>query len=219
MIQIVPSIAAANLLEVKREIERAERIGYLHLDLEDGNFSPDITFGADMVRAIAGATRAEMDAHLMVTNPGKLIGPLCECGVGRIAVHMESTEYPSELLSMIHAYGKKAGIALNYKTDVRVLEPYLDQIDYVLLQTCEAGDKALTFRQFGYEKIGKAKALLPAGVALWADGGIDERILPRLATSGLDYAVIGRALFNSSDLMQTYDRMRRICAESAGRHE
>jgi len=218
VIQIVPSIAAANLLEIDREIKRAERIGYLHLDIEDGNFSPDITFGADMARAIAGATQAEMDAHLMVTNPDRLIGPLCDCGVSRIAVHIESTEYPSELLFMIHARGKKAGLALNYKTDAHTLEPYLDQIDYVLLQTSEAGDKALAFREYGYEKIKKAKALLPPGVALWADGGIDGGVLRRLTDSGLDFAVVGRALFNSADLMKTYDMMRRDCAEGTVRH-
>jgi ribulose-phosphate 3-epimerase len=216
--QIVPSIASANLLEIGREMERAGRIGYLHLDIEDGNFSPDITFGVDMVRAIAGATRSEMDAHLMVTNPGRLIGPLCDCGVSRIAVHIEATEYPSEPLLAIRARGKEAGLALNYKTGIEALEPYLDQIDYVLLQTCEAGDESLSFRQYAYEKIRKAKALLPKGIPLWADGGINETILSKLADSGLDFAVIGRALFGSADLAETCRKMQAACVKGAAKH-
>ncbi len=207
MIQIVPSIASANLLEIKAEIKRASKIGFLHLDIEDGNFSPDITFGIDMVSEIAGATDANLDAHLMVTDPLKYIEPLCKANVSRIAVHIESTLYPSETLSLIHSYNRKAGLALNYKTDVRELEPYIDQIDYVLLQTCEAGDSDLKFKEFCIEKIKRAKRLLPPSIPVWADGGINEEVMAPLAKAGLDFAVIGRALFGAPDLMEAYRKM------------
>lgn len=207
MIQIVPSIASSNLLEIGEEVRRVTKVGYLHLDVEDGNFSPDITFGMDMIQAVAEHTNAVLDAHLMVSDPLKYIDPLCDCGVEWIAPHIESTLYPSEPLGKIHARGKKAGLALNYKTDVRELEPYFDQLDYVLLQTSEAGDTGLSFREFCFEKIARARKLLPKHISLWADGGITGDILPRLAQCGLDHAVMGRAIFGAKDPQAEYIRL------------
>lgn len=213
MIEIVPSIASADLLNIANEIKRCSKIGYLHLDVEDGNFSPDITFGMDMISAIVKNTDAMLDAHLMVSNPLDYIIPLCNIGVTRIAVHLESVMYPSQCISIIHQMGKKAGLALNFKTEIGQILPYVDEIDYVLLQTCEAGDRNLAFKEYSTYKIRQARQMLPPEIELWADGGISCKILPQIMKDGVDFAVMGRALFGCNNLMEEYDCMMRQCKE------
>lgn len=201
MLKILPSIASADLLNIQSEIKKAEQTGRLHFDMEDGNFSPDITFGVDLARQIAAATDVRIDAHLMVTCPQKYIPQLMECKVKDIAVHLEAVEYPSECLGLIHTGGGRAGLALNYGTPVPAAEPWLDQIDYLLLQTCEAGDPSLSFKPYSMQKIREAGEMIMRRtgtgkkIELWADGGIRKEILPELERMGLDCAVLGRAFF------------------------
>lgn len=197
MLKISPSIASADLLHIQRELKRAEQTGRLHFDMEDGNFSPDITFGVDLAKQLAAVTDARIDAHLMVNQPLKYIPQLAACGVKDIAVHLEAAEYPSECLGLIHSFGGRAGLALNYGTKVTDAEPWLDQIDYLLLQTCEAGDPALSFRPYSLKKIKEAKKMLGENskIEVWADGGIRMDMLPELERLGLDGAVLGRAFF------------------------
>ena len=196
MIRVIPSIASANLLRIEDELKKAERAGSVHLDIEDGNFSPDITFGMDLVRQIASCTSAKLDAHLMVAEPHKYITPLLDCGVRQVAVHLESTEYPSECLELIHSAGGRAGLALNYKTLPENLRPYLDMIDYILLQTGEAGDPVLAFKPFTWEKVRQIKRMKENHeIELWVDGGIKPEMLDELEQSGVDCAVMGRAFF------------------------
>lgn len=204
MLKIVPSIASADLLNIQREVKKAERTGRLHFDMEDGNFSPDITFGVDLAGQISAVTDARIDAHLMVNNPLKYIVPLMDCGVTSIAFHLEAAEYPSECLTVIHSCGGKAGMALNYGTKVSDVEPWLDQIDYLLLQTCEAGDPTLAFKPYSLKKIRQARELvgLDGGIELWADGGIRKEMLPELERCGLDYAVMGRAFFEADEFAE-----------------
>ena len=201
MLKITPSIASADLLNIQSEIKKAEQTGRLHFDMEDGNFSPDITFGVDPARQIAAVTDVRIDAHLMVTCPQKYIPQLMDCKVKDIAVHLEAVEYPSECLGLIHAGGGRAGLALNYGTPVYAAEPWLDQIDYLLLQTCEAGDPTLSFKPYAMKKIQEAGEMIrqqgnaQGRIELWADGGIRREALPELEKLGLDCAVLGRAFF------------------------
>lgn len=196
MIRIIPSIASANLLCIGEELKKAKAFGALHLDIEDGNFSPDITFGMDMVSQIAAVTDLELDAHLMVTDPVRFVDPLLENGVRNIAVHIEADEYPSRSIEKIRQGGGKAGLALNYKTRVDAVEPYLDRIDYVLLQTGEAGDPNLAFRPFTMEKIRRlAVCLYGSSVRIWVDGGVKKEMLSLLQQEGVSCVVMGRAVF------------------------
>lgn len=197
MIKISPSIASADLLNIQREVKKAEQTGRLHFDIEDGNFSPDITFGVDLAKQIAAASDIRIDAHLMVSQPLKYIPQLAECGIKDIAVHLESIEYPSQCLGLIRSFGGRAGLALNYGTRVTDVKPWLDQIDYLLLQTCEAGDPALSFKPYSLKKIKEAKEMTgdSGEIELWADGGIRMEMLPELERLGLDGAVLGRAFF------------------------
>ena len=201
MIKIIPSIASANLLCVGDEIKKAEKHGAVHLDIEDGNFSPDITFGMGLVEQLAKVTSCEMDAHLMVTDPLKYVEPLMKCKVRKIAIHLESTKYPSQCIELIHRRRGKAGIALNYKTRADDVIPYATMIDYVLLQTGEAGDPRLAFKPYTYAKIRQLKRILEGTSAeIWTDGGIKMEMLQELEELGVDAAIMGRAVFSAGEV-------------------
>ncbi len=196
MVKIIPSIASSNLLAIGEEIKKAEKTGRLHLDIEDGNFSTDITFGLDMAEYIAGASSAVMDAHLMTAMPLKYIPALLNMGVKSIAFHLESVMYPSECISKIRKGGGTVGVGLNYKTPVSELAPYMEDIDYVLLQSAEAGDPDLVFKNYMWEKIKKLDEIRDKRVQIWVDGGVNHIILKKLSGYPVDYAVMGRGFFN-----------------------
>ena len=206
-IRIIPSIASANMLRIGDEIDRLGSIGCLHLDIEDGNFCPSMTFGMDTIRAIAAHTSFELDAHLMVTNPLDYVEDLIHCGVKTMCAHMEALPYPAKFLGKVRSLGGKAGLALNLKTGVEGLEPFVSQLDYILLLTNEPDFAGLKFRDYCYSKIEKARRLLPAHTSIWVDGGVTMDLLPSLIKSGVDTVIMGRAIFNAENPPAEYKRM------------
>lgn len=205
--KIIPSIASANLLALGEEIDRLGSIGCLHLDIEDGNFLPSMTFGMDMVRAIAGHTRAELDAHLMVTRPLDYVEPLHACGVQRVAGHIEALPYPATFLGKVKSLGMKAGLALNLKTGIDELLPFLPQLDYVLFLTSEPDHAGMMFREFCFTRLSEARKLLPATIEIWADGGVNGELLPSLLKCGVDTVIMGRGIFNNAAPEAEYRRL------------
>lgn len=197
--KIIPSIISGNLLAIGEDIERTKQIGAMHIDIEDGNFSTGITVGLDMVEAISKVTQAQMDVHLVVTNPADYIEPLYQLGVSGIAVHVEGVIFPSKLLGMIKNRGMRVGLAITLKTPAEDILPFADMIDYVLILTNEQDCRELLFRTVSYEKIRRARALLSPEIEIWADGGIKESNLKKVAESGADHAIVGRAIMLAED--------------------
>jgi ribulose-phosphate 3-epimerase len=206
--KIIPSIASANPLALGAEIDRLGKISYLHLDIEDGNFCPSMTFGMDTVRAIASHTSAELDAHLMVTNPLDYVDSLCECGISKIAAHIEALPYPAKFLGKVQSKGKIAGLALNLKTEISNLEIFSDQLDYVLFLTNEPDNAGLKFNEFSLKKISACRKMLPDRISLWADGGVTQELLPKLLDCGVDTVIMGRTIFCSSSPEIKYQQIR-----------
>ena len=197
MFIILPSLASGRLTALADEAVSVKDAGYLHLDIEDGNFSPGITFGPDTIRELADHTDAEMDAHLMVNEPERYIEELSDCGVRSVAFHIESTPYPSRCLNEIHRFGMRAGMA-----------------DYVLLLTNESDLRGIRFKPYSLVRIEQLRQLLPSQVELWVDGGINEELLPAVAARGADRAVVGRTIFRAEDPMKKIAELLRS-AESA----
>ncbi len=214
MFIILPSLASGRLTALADEAASVKDAGYLHLDIEDGNFSPGITFGPDTTRELADHTDAEMDAHLMVNEPERYIEELSDSGVRSVAFHIESTPYPSRCLNEIHRFSMRAGLALNYKTPVTAVLPYLDLAEYVLLLTNESDLRGIRFKPYSLVRIEQLRQLLPSHVELWVDGGINEELLPAVAARGADRAVVGRAIFRAEDPMKKIAELLRS-AESA----
>lgn len=213
MLKIIPSLSSGSYATLGKNARRLEPIGQLHLDIEDGNFSPGITFGVDAIRDVLPYTKAELDAHLMVTNPDDYFQDMVDCGVKRIAVQVEACPYPSRQLNTLRKMGVKAGLALRYKTDVQVLENYLDILDYVILWTNESDCSALAFKPHSLERIRRTKKIVGKGIEVWADGGVKKEILRPLREAGADVTIMGRAFFEAEDPLAWH---RELMAEANG---
>lgn len=194
---VYPSLASANQLSLAGEIDRVASYGRLHLDIEDGVFVPNITFGMRTVRQVAeyAAGRMQLDAHLLVCEPKEWIAPLATCGITRIAVHLEALRYPLEALRRIRDSGLRAGLALNFATPAEVVRPFLEELDYVIVMTAEPDGGEMRFRPAMLEKLRLLSGMLE-GRELWADGGVNAENMEHVTASGATAAVLGRAVFS-----------------------
>lgn len=195
--KIFPSLASADLLKLGENIRRLKGHPYLHIDVEDGNFVPNITFGMKTVRAAAGISSAEVDAHLMVTHPEEYLEELAEAGVKAAAFHMEASGYPVRLIHKIHKLGMKAGAALNPCTPYQTVLPYLDQADYVLLMSSEPDGAGEDFQEHVLEKIRQLSRASKGQAVIIVDGGIGPEEYCRVKEAGAAGVVMGRTIFQS----------------------
>ena len=205
--RLIPSIASANPLCYDRELERLGDYPLVHLDLEDGVFLPNITFGLKTVKAIAAHTNARLDAHLMVMHPMDWLEPLAGCGVAEVCAHIELLDYPLAFLEQARRLGMRAGLALNYKTPAQSLEPFADCIDYAMLMSAEADGGDYSFRPYVVPKLQQARQLLPPQAAVWVDGGVGEAQLPQVAAAGADTVILGRTVWQSPHPRRQLDRL------------
>lgn len=216
MTDLIPSIASANQLELKKSLDSLGKIKRIHFDIEDGNFIPNITFGIRTVRDVLAYTTREADVHLMVTTPGLYIDDLMALGVRSIAIHCESTLFPTPYLRRIHQLGGRAGLALNFMAPASNVIPYIKEIDYVLVMTSEPDGMGQEFNPGMLDKIGWLRRCLPERISIMADGGISEEWLPRVVAAGADTVVLGRALWADNPDAQ-YDKLQQLLEESASK--
>lgn len=199
MKRIIPSIASANPLYLAEEIQAFPPATPLHIDIEDGNFVNNITFGMRTVRAIAAAfPQHPLCFHLMTAAPSQYFREIAACGGREVAVHFEALPYPAETLCAIRELGMKAGLALNLRTPVEQIAPFFEYLDFVMLMTAECGSggtNGLGFCLASHERIGKMREMLPKEKELWVDGAIDEMEMERCFALGVDAVVAGRLLF------------------------
>lgn len=211
MFSVSPSLLSGDLLNLGSQLDAVRGLDHLHLDLDDGNFVRGISFGMDVVRAVAARTQVPLDAHLEVLNPCDYVEELCACGVKRLCAHVEALNYPSLFLSMARRAGAQAcGLALNLKTPVETLLAYADQLDYVLFVSVEADCDGLPFRPGVLAKVCAARAMLPSRVEIWVDGGVNEQNLDSVVCAGADTVVVGRAVFGAPDPMAAWQRLCRL---------
>lgn len=193
---ILPSVASSNLANPQHEIKRLGNYPYLHFDIEDGNFVPNITFGIKTIRALRGISQADFDAHLMVINPAQYIPDLIALNFTAIAFHLESVAYPYALIQTIKKAGLRVGIALNPKTGIEDLLRYSDIIDYVLIMATEPDGYGEKFQPHILSKIRQIKAASP-NLPIVVDGDINKETLPLASQAGANAAVIGRGIFSA----------------------
>lgn len=204
MFTISPSLYSADLLNLRAVVQQLEGFEHLHLDVDDGNFVRGISFGMRIIDKIAECTDIPLDAHLEVSNPMDYVKPLCEAGVEMICAHVEVLDFPSLFLSSVHQYGKKAGLALNIKTPVSFIEPYVDQMEQLIIVSCEADVDGLPFRKGVLKKIREARQIFGDGTKIWVDGGVNENNLKSMIEAGVDGAVVGRAVFGKLNPSEAY---------------
>ncbi len=205
MFTVSPSIYSADMLDLKTVLDRARDFEHIHLDIDDGNFVRGISFGTDLAGQIAAYTDVPLDAHLEVLNPLDYVEPLAKAGISLITAHIEVLDYPSMFISMVHGFGKKAGLALNLKTPVSFIEPYADQIDHLLFVSVESDCEGLPFRKAVLKKVAEARKLFGNELPVWVDGGVNDSNLRDIIRAGADGAVIGRAVFKADDFQKAYE--------------
>lgn len=218
MPSIVPSIASANPFKLNEELTRLGQVERLHVDIEDGNFVPNITFGLGVLSELAANSSALLDVHLLVTNPGPYIKACASSRVGDVAVHYEAVAYPLEAMNTIRDAGMRCGLALNFKTPADALLPFADAMDYVLVMTAEPDGRNQQFAPATLEKIRRARNILPPQAAIWVDGAIDAETMPRVFAAGADVAVVGRAIWQAPDPAEAYAGLSRA-AETFAKKE
>lgn len=198
-LRLIPSIASADQLHIADEIDRVRDWGLLHIDIEDGNFVPNLTFGEKMIRAVAAYAPLQLDAHILANDPEQYLPLLKSCGFRMAAAHIEALPYPLIFLNRTRALGMGAGLALNFSTPPEAVLPFCSRLDYVIVMTAEPDVSGQQFFPPMLEKIRQLREILPQEISIWADGGVSGENMGTVLEAGADTLIMGRCVFGSDD--------------------
>ena len=202
--KFAPSLLSANFARIAEEISAVVDAGadYLHLDVMDGRFVPNITWGPKIVGDLRPLTKLPFDAHLMIVEPERYVESFVAAGANIITFHIEATPHAQRLLAHLRDLGVKAGIAINPQTPVGALIDIVENCDLILIMSVNPGFGGQSFLERSLAKIREARALVAERnprCEIEVDGGINARTLPLVAAAGADVAVMGSALFDAVD--------------------
>jgi len=210
---IAPSLLAADFARLGEEARAVERAGadWLHFDVMDGHFVPNITIGPLVVKALRPHTRLPFDVHLMIAPVDPYIAAFAQAGADHISVHPESGPHLHRTLQMIRGFGKKAGIVLNPATPVEAIAHVLDLADLIMVMTVNPGFGGQTFIASQLSKIATLRGMIDASgrqIALQVDGGITPETAAQVLAAGADTLVAGTAIFGSTDYAKAISDLR-----------
>ena len=213
MIKISPSILACDFANLQSEIKKVEDAGvdYLHIDVMDGIFVPNITLGPCVVSAIRKYSKLFFDVHLMITDPIRYIDDFAKAGADLITIHVESTFDVSAAIDRIKANGKKVGLSIKPNTKPAILRPYLVRVDLILVMTVEPGFGGQSFIEATVDNIKACAAMIKEcgrDIELEVDGGVSPKNAHVVKDAGANVIVAGSAVFGSSDIPKTVQELK-----------
>ena len=212
MVQIAPSMLAADFLHLEKDVQTVNRYADLfHLDVMDGVFVPNISFGFPVIEAIAQKAEKPMDVHLMIVQPEKYVERFAKVGAEMISFHLNATEDPAAVLKQIRSLGVKAGLVINPDIAVEDLSPYLKDADFILLMSVFAGFGGQKFIEATYERVRSLSAEIKRqglSIPIQVDGGVSASNASALVEAGAEILVAGSAVFKAEDPAAVIAAMR-----------
>lgn len=213
MIKLAPSILSADFARLLEDVKKVEKAGceYLHIDVMDGHFVPNITLGPGIVKSLRKDVNMVFDAHLMIENPDNYIKEFADAGCDIIVVHQEACRHLHRTIQNIKSYGIKAGVALNPATPIETIKYVLQDVDMVLLMSVNPGFGGQSYIPIVTEKIKELKALIDEmglDIDIEVDGGVKPSNIKEVVDAGANVLVAGSAIFGAGDIDEAVKSLR-----------
>ncbi len=208
---VLPSLLMCDFANLEREVRLLEEAGVecLHLDVMDGSFVPNMSYGMPIVSALRKVTDLLLDVHLMIVDPTIYAPQFVDAGADLITFHIEALAQPSTLLETIRSQGVAAGLAINPSTEMNRMSPFVRECDMVLVMSVEAGFGGQSLNPIALERLSELRNAHGADLLLEVDGGVNEKTVGQCTSNGADLLVVGSAIFRQADYCQAMTRLRR----------